>query len=101
MPQRSNVHVTKDGGGWKVSQAGSKISSHRTQANAIQAARTEARRYAVDLVIHRRDGRIRCKDSYGPDPNGRSTPSLTETSARIIKEVSIRRGMAMKVLADR
>ena len=68
MPRRSNVHVLKDGGGWKVSQAGSRISSHRTQANAIRSARTEARQGAVDLVIHGRDGRIRSTDSYGRDP---------------------------------
>ena len=68
MPRRSNVHVSKDGGRWKITQAGSRISSHNTQANAIQVARREARQDAVDLVIHGRDGRIRSKDSYGRDP---------------------------------
>lgn len=68
MPRRSNVHVSKDSSGWKVTQAGSRLSSHRTQANAIRSARTEARQDAVELVIHGRDGRIRSKDSYGCDP---------------------------------
>ena len=68
MPKRRDVHVSKDGGRWKVSQGGSKLSSHNTQSNAIVAARREARRDAVDLVVHGRDGRIRSKDSYGGDP---------------------------------
>lgn len=41
---------------------------HRTQANAIDAGRREAKRDAVDLVTHARDGKIRSKDSYGNDP---------------------------------
>lgn len=69
MPRRSNVHVSKDGARWKVTRAGSRISSHRTQANAIQAGKNTARQGAVDLVIHGRDGRIRAKDSYGRDPH--------------------------------
>lgn len=69
MPRRSNVHVSKDGAGWKVTRAGSRISSHRTQANAIHAGKKTARQGEVDLVIHGRDGRIRSKDSYGRDPH--------------------------------
>ena len=69
MPRRSNVHVSKDRAGWKVTQAGARVSSHRTQANAIQAGKKTARHGAVDLVIHGRDGRIRSKDSYGHDPH--------------------------------
>lgn len=68
MARKSDVHVSKDGGRWKVTQGGSKISSHNTQANAVDAARREARRDSVDLVTHGRDGRIRSKDSYGRDP---------------------------------
>lgn len=69
MPRRSNVHVSKDRAGWKVTQAGARVSSHRTQANAIQSGRKTARQGAVELVIHGRDGRIRSKDSYGRDPH--------------------------------
>ena len=69
VPRRSNVHVSKDGSAWKVTRAGSRISSHRTQATAIQAGKRTARQGAVDLVIHGRDGRIRSKDSYGRDPH--------------------------------
>ena len=35
---------------------------------AERAARKAAQRDGVELVVHRRDGRIRDKDSHGPDP---------------------------------
>lgn len=69
MAKKSDVHVSKDGGRWKVTQAGQKISTHNTQANAIDSGKREARRDKVDLVTHGRDGRIRSKDSFGNDPN--------------------------------
>lgn len=70
MARKHDVHVTQNIGGsaWRVSQGGSTISTHRTQANAIDAGRREARRDGVDLVTHGRDGQIRSKDSYGNDP---------------------------------
>ena len=43
-------------------------SHHRTQSDAIDAARDIARNQAAEVVIHGRDGRIRDKDSYGNDP---------------------------------
>lgn len=68
---KHDVHVTKTSGAsrWKVSQGGSTVSTHDTQQNAVSRARAEAKRDAVDLVIHGRDGRIRSKDSYGKDSN--------------------------------
>jgi hypothetical protein len=64
-----DVHVSsKEGGGWKVTQDRAVISNHRTQANAIDRAKTEARKDGVDAVTHGRDGRIRSKDSFGNDP---------------------------------
>jgi hypothetical protein len=69
MPNRkSDVHVSKQGGGWKVTQNGERLSTHRTEANAIDRGKQEAIRDRVDLTIHGRDGRIRSKDSYGNDP---------------------------------
>jgi hypothetical protein len=66
-----DVHVSKKpgGSGWQVTQDGDRISSHRTQGNAIERGRGEAKQDGVDLVTHGRDGRIRSKDSYGNDPN--------------------------------
>lgn len=68
MAKRSDVHVSKDGSRWKVTQGGAKVSGHSTQANAIGAGKREAKSDRVDLVVHGRDGRIRSKDSYGRDP---------------------------------
>ena len=70
MARKHDVHVSKSVGGssWKVSKGGSTLSTHRTQSNAIDAARREAKRDRVDLVTHGRDGRIRSKDSFGNDP---------------------------------
>jgi hypothetical protein len=65
-----DVHVSKTPtGGWKVTQNGNQLSRHQTQANAIQRGRSEAKQDGVDLVTHGRDGKIRSKDSFGPDPN--------------------------------
>jgi uncharacterized protein DUF2188 len=70
MARRSHdVHVSKQGpSSWKVTQDRERLSTHRTQANAIQRGTSEAKRDGVDLVTHGRDGRIRSKDSYGNDP---------------------------------
>lgn len=69
MAKNRDVHVSKHSdSSWKVTQGGERISTHRTQANAIDRAKTEAQRDRVDVVTHGRDGRIRSKDSYGSDP---------------------------------
>ena len=68
---RKNVHVVPDGsGGWKVSRQGAERASsrHSTQADAIDRARTTARSEKGEVFIHRPDGRIRDRDSYGNDP---------------------------------
>jgi hypothetical protein len=71
MAKRSgDVHVSKLGNSsWKVTQSGQRISTHQTQANAIDRGKVEAKRDRVDLVVHGRDGKIRSKDSFGNDPN--------------------------------
>ncbi|WP_100406658.1 DUF2188 domain-containing protein [Bacillus solitudinis] len=65
-----NQHVTPNEKGWKVQGAGNEkaTSIHRTQKEAIDAARTIARNQKSEVIIHRPDGRIRDKDSYGNDP---------------------------------
>jgi hypothetical protein len=71
MGKKSDVHVVRQPGGtqWNVKQGGEKISTHRTQGNAIDRGKQEAKRDHVDLVTHGTDGKIRSKDSYGNDPN--------------------------------
>lgn len=67
---RKSVHVVPHGDRWAVKEAGGTkpASTHQTQKRAIDTAVHIARRNA-EVVIHGRDGRIRDKDSYGPDPN--------------------------------
>jgi hypothetical protein len=64
-----NQHVLPRHGQWAVHGAGNSrdTSVHATQAAAIGAARTIAQHQRTDVVIHGRDGRIRDKNSYGPD----------------------------------
>lgn len=66
-----NVHVTPHpGGGWQVKSAGNqkatKVTS--TQGEAIERAKPIAQNNRSELVIHRPNGQIRDKDSYGNDP---------------------------------
>lgn len=65
-----NQHVVKHGDDWAVKGEGnSKASSlHDTQKAAIEAAKEIAKNQKSEVVIHRPDGRIRDKDSYGNDP---------------------------------
>ncbi|MCC7351844.1 MAG: DUF2188 domain-containing protein [Phycisphaerales bacterium] len=66
-----NQHVVPRDGGWAVRGAGNArvTSQHRTQSAAETAARRIARGESSEVVIHRRDGTIRDKDSYGNDPH--------------------------------
>lgn len=43
-------------------------SVHRTQSDATDSGRDQARRDGVEILIHGEDGRIRDRDSYGHDP---------------------------------
>jgi len=65
-----NQHVVPVDGVWGVRGEGnSRLTSiHDTQAQAIEAAREIAINQRSEVVIHRRDGRIRDKDSFGNDP---------------------------------
>lgn len=69
MPKK-NVHVVPDGKGWSVKPegAGKPLSKHRTQKAASEAGRKVAKQNQSELVIHRPNGQIRDKDSFGNDP---------------------------------
>lgn len=64
-----NQHVVPHQEGWAIKGAGNQrvTSVHETQLQAIDAARAIARNQQSELVIHRNDGRIRDKDTYGHD----------------------------------
>lgn len=65
-----NVHVLPKGDSWEVKTEKSE-KAHRitdTQKEAIDIAREIARNQQSELIIHRPNGEIRQKDSYGNDP---------------------------------
>jgi hypothetical protein len=66
-----NQHVVPRDDRWGVLGEGNKndSSEHKTQKAAIDAATKTAKKDGSEVVIHGRDGKIRDKDSYGPDPN--------------------------------
>ncbi|EGR0723342.1 DUF2188 domain-containing protein [Vibrio cholerae] len=65
-----NQHVVKRPDGWAVRGENNSrdTSHHRTQEEARQAAREIAKNQQSEVVIHRPNGQIRDKDSYGNDP---------------------------------
>lgn len=66
-----NQHVTPHpNGGWQVKGEGNvRATVHTTtQKNAINVARNIARKQESEVVIHRPNGQIRDKNSYGNDP---------------------------------
>ena len=69
--KKSNVHVVpRSDGQWGVRVAGNQKSSsvHKTQAEAISAGRGKAIASKSEMLIHRQNGRIRERNSYGNDP---------------------------------
>ena len=65
-----NQHVVPHNGEWAVRGEGNErvTSTHRTQQEAVDAARLIAQNQGSELIIHRPSGQIRDKDSHGKDP---------------------------------
>lgn len=62
---QKSVHVVPHEGGWSVKRMGaSKGNVYETQESAVEMARKRAKSDRVELIIHRRDGRIRERNSY-------------------------------------
>ena len=64
-------HVTPHpDGGWQVKGAGNSKATliTDTQQQAIDRAREISKNQESELVIHKKDGTIRDKDSHGNDP---------------------------------
>ncbi len=68
---KKNVHVVPHQNGWAVKTARSEkaVKVTETQKKAIVIGKSVAQNQKSELVIHRPNGRIRDKDSYGNDPN--------------------------------
>jgi len=62
--------MTHPDGGWQVKGAGNSKATVRTntQSEAIKIARDIAINQKSEVVIHRTNGQIRDKNSYGNDP---------------------------------
>jgi len=67
---RKNQHVVPHDDGWAVRTPGSSRvgSTHDTQEEAIRAAIKRAKAAESEMLIHGRDGKIRERNTYGPDP---------------------------------
>ncbi len=68
---KKNQHVVPSGKDWAVKGAGNDRATKivPTQAEAIDIARSIAINNKSEVVIHRHNGTIRDKDSYGNDTN--------------------------------
>jgi len=62
-------HVVPYEDNWAVRREGNKriTSKHRKQSTAIRKAKTLAKRYKADVIIHRESGGIRDRMSYKDD----------------------------------
>jgi hypothetical protein len=62
-----NVRVVSSGSGWAVKTEGTQrpLSNHRPQQAASEAGRKVAQQNQSELFIHRPNGQIRDKDSFG------------------------------------
>ncbi len=65
-----NQHVVPHNGKWGVRGAGnSKVTkTAETQRAAINTAREIAKNQKSEMIVHRPNGQIRDKNSYGNDP---------------------------------
>lgn len=65
-----NQHVVPHSGQWAVRGAGNSRVTRvcPTQREAQSIARSIARNQRSEVVIHRPNGQVRCRDSYGNDP---------------------------------
>lgn len=65
-----NQHITPKGSTWQVKGAGNTKATKifNTQKEAIEYGKSIAQNQGVELIVHRPNGQIRDKDSYGNDP---------------------------------
>lgn len=69
---RNTQHVVKNPkGGWSVKKGGAlrATKTFDTQKEAISYARELSKNQGSELYVHKRDGTIQSKDSYGNDPH--------------------------------
>lgn len=71
VAEKKNVHTVPTDDGWANKREGGQraSSTHDTKAEAQAAGRDAAKKDGVEHVIHKKDGTIGEKNSYGNDPN--------------------------------
>jgi hypothetical protein len=71
MPKKTQHVVPHSDGGWSVKKGGASHATKvfDTQREAISYGRRVSKNQGAELYIHRRDGMVRQKDSYGHDPH--------------------------------
>ncbi|MDQ8176970.1 MAG: DUF2188 domain-containing protein [Gemmatimonadota bacterium] len=62
---RRKITVARGDDSWSVQMQGSKLSTHRTQADAIDAARSMAQFFPSEVTVQGRDGKFRTGFTYG------------------------------------
>lgn len=71
MAKNKNQHVLPHEKGWAVKGEGNSRNTRITDSKeeAVKYAREIARNKKTELVIHKKDGKISDKDSFGNDPH--------------------------------
>src|SRR5450756_617440 len=71
MSKKTHHVVPNQSGGWSVRKGGASRASKvfDRQSEAIDYAKDLAKKNSSELYVHRTDGTIREKSSYGNDPN--------------------------------
>jgi hypothetical protein len=71
MADKKNVHTVPTDDGWANKREGATRASntHARKADAEAAGRAAAKKDGVEHLIHRKDGTIGERNSYGNDPH--------------------------------
>lgn len=69
-PSSPNRHVLPHEDGWKITQPGNAtpLALHGKKSDAVAAARVMCIESKGELFIHKKDGKIQNRNSYGNDP---------------------------------
>lgn len=71
MADKKNIHTVPTQDGWANRREGGKraSSTHDTKAEAQAVGRAAAKKDGVEHLIHKKDGTIGDRNSYGNDPH--------------------------------
>lgn len=71
MSKVSQHVVPNSNGGWGVKKSGSEKNTRNfgKKQEAIAYAKVVSKKQGVEMVVHKKDGRIENPNSYGNDPN--------------------------------